>query len=125
MNELSPEQIVTIARIAHEANRAWCILHGDTSQAHWEDAADWQQESAVAGIRLALAGSTPEQQHVAWMNDKIAAGWVYGAVKDAAAKTHPCLVPYPELPPEQRAKDVLYIGIVRAVAATFAHGMET
>lgn len=116
---MTNEQIDTIARACHEANRAWCLAHGDASQKSYDDAEEWQRESARRGIGVAIGGATPEEQHVAWMNDKIADGWVYGEVKDTAAKTHPCLVPYPDLPWEQRAKDRIYIAVVRAFAAEF------
>jgi hypothetical protein len=41
---------------------------------------------------------------------------VYGEVKDAVAKTHPCMVPYDDLPEFQRKKDALFLAIVRVLA---------
>ena len=38
---------------------------------------------------------------------RMAAGWTYGFQKSELARTHPCLVAYEDLPPEQRAKDFL------------------
>jgi hypothetical protein len=35
-------------------------------------------------------------------------GWEHGETKDVERKTHPCLVPYDELPPEQKRKDELF-----------------
>ena len=46
----------------------------------------------------------------------VADGWVYGAEKNAELKTHPCLVPYGDLPVEQRVKDELFTAIVKAVS---------
>jgi hypothetical protein len=60
--------------------------------------------------------TTPEASHESWMAEKVAAGWVYGPTKDPVAKTHPCIVAYSELPPEQRAKDHLFGAIVRSLA---------
>ena len=107
---------VDIARVAHEVNRAYCADHGDMSQPPWETAPVWQ--SAESGVRAILADptTTPEQSHEGWTAVKVADGWVYGPVKDADAKTHPCLVPYSELPPEQRAKDAIFGGVVRALS---------
>jgi hypothetical protein len=113
------EQIETMARAAHECNRAWCIHYGDTSQHPWETAEDWQKASARRGITSVLAGATPEQQHEAWATDKYNDGWRYGPKKDVTAKTHPCLVPYRELPEAQRAKDAIYIAVVKAFALAF------
>ena len=49
------------------------------------------------------------------MAEKEQAGWVYGIEKDEAAMTHPCLVPYAELPADQRFKDSLFGAVVRAL----------
>lgn len=107
-----------IARICHEANKGLCDATGDTSQKTWDGAEDWQRESAVKGVEFALANpDAPDSaQHDAWCADKVAAGWVYGEKKDAGAKTHPCLVPFERLPPEQQAKDVLFKAVVNALA---------
>ncbi|MFA4974381.1 MAG: RyR domain-containing protein [bacterium] len=109
-------KIETCARAAHEANRAYCIALGDTSQPAWDEAPDWQKSSARNGVVGALNGNTPEQSHEGWMAEKLAGGWKYGPVKDPAKKEHPCFVPYAELPPEQRAKDSIFLAVVRALA---------
>ena len=104
------------ARAAHEANRAYCLALGDTSQPAWEDAAEWQKSSAREGVSGAIAGNTPKQSHESWLATKERTGWKYGPVKDPEKKEHPCFVPYAELPPEQRAKDHLFVTVVRAMA---------
>lgn len=104
------------ARICHEANRALQLAIGEPDPSpHWEDAPDWQRDAAIAGIEVAQGGASAEELHEAWTERKRAEGWAYGPVKDADAKTHPCLVPYAELPPEQRLKDALFSAIVKAV----------
>lgn len=54
---------------------------------------------------------------MAWVDDKIAHGWRYGAEKDTERKTHPCLVPLGQLPRYQQDKNRLFIAIVRALWA--------
>ena len=109
-------RVVACARAAHEANRIYCMLHGDTSHKPWHQAPDWAQQSAVAGVACVIAGKTPEQLHESWLAEKRRTGWRYGPIKDAHAKEHPCMVPYAELPDAQRNKDALYVGVVTAMA---------
>lgn len=111
-----PYVIIACARAAHEANRAYCETFGDHSQPSWEDAPEWQRLSAMNGVAGVLAGNTPEQSHHSWMKEKIDTGWTYGATKDPEKKTHPCMVPYEDLPPQQQKKDKLFITVVRAMA---------
>lgn len=104
------------AKAAHEANRLYCASLGDDSQVPWADAPIWQKESCRNGVAGALSGNTPEQSHEDWLAEKRATGWVYGPAKDSVTKTHPCMVPYAKLPQEQRAKDAVFVSVVRAVA---------
>lgn len=115
------------ARIAHEVNRSYCLSLGDTSQPRWEDAPEWQKDSAKKGVQSTVdrywqaayrAGSydvdlDPEVSHQGWMKQKIDEGWVYGPVKDPEKKTHPCIVPYSELPTEQKAKDYIFLSVAK------------
>lgn len=108
---------LAIARVCHEANRAYCQALGDNSQPTWEDAPQWQRDSAVAGVRFHLANpqAGPEASHESWLAQKEADGWVFGEQKDPEAKTHPCMVPFNELPPEQQAKDFIFRSIVHSM----------
>jgi hypothetical protein len=56
--------------------------------------------------------------------EKVATGWKFGLVKDPAAKEHPCMVAYAELPPEQRAKDAIFVGVVRAMGVAWSGGVQ-
>lgn len=120
MHTTTKASVEDIARVCHEANRAWCEANGDHSQPLWDDAPEWQRKSALIGVEGALGGNTPEQSHESWLAVKEADGWVYGEVKDPEAKTHPCFVPYNELPAEQRVKDHLFVAIVSTLGRTSA-----
>lgn len=113
-NPLTPRAACAIA--AHEANRAYCLAMGDTSQRPWEEAPEWQMQSALNGVDGVLAGNGPRESHESWLAEKERTGWKYGPVKDPEKKEHPCFVPYDELPPAQKAKDAVFVGVVRAMA---------
>jgi len=121
---LSDAEVTTIAVICHEANRAFCQFVGDNSQPTWAVAPDWQRESAIAGVRFHMANpyAGDSASHDAWMEHKLAEGWVYGKVKDpeASPPTHPCLVAFEELPPEQQFKDKLFRTVIHAALAAKA-----
>jgi hypothetical protein len=109
--------IEQIARICHEANASLCNSLGDHSQTSWDEAPEWQRESAITGVQFCIDNpdAPASANHESWSAQKIADGWVYGEVKDADAKTHPCLVAFDQLPPEQQAKDYLFKAVVSAL----------
>ena len=110
-------KVEDVARVCHEANRAYCQTLGDMSQTSWEEAPEWQKESAICGVRLHTDNpdAGPEASHVSWMAQKVADGWVYGPEKRPEKKEHPCLVPFSSLPREQQLKDVLFRSVVHAL----------
>lgn len=120
--EEQPEEetmkVEDIAHVCHDANRAYCASLGDHSQPPWEHAPEWQKKSAVQGVQAKLKkpDMTPEQQHASWMELKLSEGWVWGRVKDINSKQHPQLVPYEQLPLEQKLKDALFGAIVLALS---------
>lgn len=109
--------VILLASVCHEANRAYCLTLGDRSQQPWTDAPDWQRQSAITGVTKILDGTItrPEQSHESWLEEKTRDGWTHGPVKDADKKEHPCFVPYAELPPAQQRKDALFFAIVTAL----------
>jgi len=113
-NKMTNEQI---ACVCHQANKAYCEAIGDNSQPDWTAAPDWQKESAIKGVAFTVENpDAPDSaQHEAWCADKVAGGWQYGPEKDSEKKTHPCIIPYDQLPVEQRRKDALFRGVVKAM----------
>jgi hypothetical protein len=107
-----------MARICHEANRAFCEFLGDNSQPSWEEAPDWQRESAINGVVFLRThpDAGDSATHDSWSEQKRSEGWVYGEIKDPEAKTHPCLVPFDQLSPEQQFKDKLFRTLVHATS---------
>jgi hypothetical protein len=106
-----------IAKVCHEVNKAYCESLGDMSQPSWENAPEWQKSSAIVGVEFHIANPNagPDNSHVSWMKQKIDDGWVYGPVKDAEKKQHPCIIPFEMLPNEQKAKDYLFRQVVHSL----------
>lgn len=117
------EEVLAIAKVCHEANKAYCESINDFSQPSWAMAPEWQKTSAKLGVMFHLehADSKPSDSHANWSKVKVADGWVYGEVKDPDAKppTHPCLVPFEQLPKAQQMKDFIFHGIVHAMNKGF------
>jgi len=111
------QKIESIAKLAHNVNRVYCQSIGDYSQPDWNDAPAWQKTSAIDGVKFHLDNpdSGPEASHENWMKVKVEDGWVYGPKKDPVEKTHPCMVPFDELPKEQQVKDKLFVAVVHAM----------
>ncbi len=43
--------------------------------------------------------------HDVWAETRISQGWTYGKERDDEKKTHPCLIPYEELPDNEKEYD--------------------
>ena len=52
-----------------------------------------------------LAELMARNVHEVWAGSRMAQGWTHGAQRDDARKTHPCLVPYDELPETEKEYD--------------------
>jgi len=112
-------QIEHCARIAHEANRTYCENMGDFSQPLWDDTPQWQKDSIINGVQFHLDNRDAPlwDAHNSWLKEKMKNGWVYGEIKDLDKKTHPCIVPYKNLPISERYKIALFRAIVHSYFA--------
>lgn len=111
-------KIIAIAAVVYAANAAYSRSIGDNSFcSEFSDAPEWQKQTNIKGVefRLANPDAKPSASHESWLKEKAENGWVYGEVKDPDKKTHPCILPYDQLPPEQRKKDDLFLAIVDAL----------
>lgn len=106
-----------IAGAAHEVNRIYCQTLDDWSLPHWEDVPDWKQQVIMRGVDFFRDNPDcdPGDLHENWRKDMRAEGYGFGPEKDSHKKTHPCMVPWDELLPEQRRKDVLFAAVCRAL----------
>lgn len=117
--------IQDIAEACHEVNRVVQRVQIEQGVEGIAVAPPWglvgpeMQTSVIQGVEGVLAGRSPAQSHEAWCDYKRAHGWTYGAVKDEDAKTHPCLVPFDQLPEDQKLKDYVFRDVALALAHAF------
>lgn len=109
-----------IARLCYEANRAYAISIGDpVVPAPWDEAPEGLRASHVLGVKKNIGGAvkTPAESHQSWLEFKTAEGWTYGPVRDDEKKVHPCMVPYDQLPVEQKRKDAQFQELVKTTSS--------
>ena len=57
-----------------------------------------------------------ENTHDLWAAQRLAEGWTWGERRDDVARTHPCLVPYADLPESEKQYDrETALGTLRAI----------
>lgn len=112
--EPTPEALLLCARVCHAVTKALNDSRGEVTL-------DFGliRTGLIHAIQDALDDPSIDGRtmHQSWMEDKLARGWVHGDDKDPVRKTHPCILPYDELPPEQRVKDDLILAVAREMFA--------
>jgi len=59
-----------------------------------------------------------DNAHDLWAQQRMSAGWTLGPKRDDAAKKHPCLVPYDQLPESEKEYDrLIAIKTLKAIVA--------
>ncbi len=114
-----PMQLEELAKIAYDLNQAYCAAVGDTVNS-WLDLPASAKEGFINGVIAHLnagpGGLDPEASHKAWVESKVADGWVCGEKKDPEAKTHPALLDYADLPSSQKPKDFIFRQCVQSLS---------
>jgi len=54
---------------------------------------------------LTLSETLAKNTHEVWSANRIADGWVFGDVRDDNKKTHPCIIPFEDLPESEKEYD--------------------
>jgi hypothetical protein len=76
------------------------------------------EEIQLSRELLELTERLAEHAHDLWAQQRMADGWAYGPRRDDAAKRHPCLVPYADLPESEKEYDrQAALGILKAILA--------
>jgi class 3 adenylate cyclase len=104
----------------NNAMRSWEELSEDLKDANRAQAADIPNKLNRIGYELAPShGLSPAKlqfterdiedlavrEHERWMDERSRNGWIYGSLKDSSRKHHPLLIPWNQLPEDEREKD--------------------
>lgn len=64
-----------------------------------------QTDDVIFSGELNILKAMAKNVHEVWAESRISQGWTYGPERNDALKTHPCLVPYEDLPEVEKAYD--------------------
>jgi len=112
---LSEDDILElILTVVHNANAVLKKINGEKH----EELAD-MEPNRRAGMKAAIKNAlttdtTPEQSHINWLAAQEALGYKYGTEIDRVNLLHPCMVPYEQLPAEQKLKDDMFVAIIKS-----------
>ncbi len=81
----------------------------DPNLLKWHEQSEERKQLILRAVDMVIQhpDATPEDSHAGWLEQQLADGWTHGEKADSEAKTHPNLVPWPELPVEMRIRDSL------------------
>ena len=118
-NAFSDEEL---AEVCHEANRiVQKHLSDECPSPHWDDDDEFIKKTCIGEVQMILMGYTPEETHAHWCDELFDRGYICGPVKSREMKTHPCLVPFKDLPLEQKRKVRMIHGIVLALTIDYLY----
>lgn len=119
MVESSKEALAwKIAEVTHAVNNAYRVAVGEPPRKPFRELAETEKRGIFLGVLQHLMnenGIDPRAAHDLWLSNKLKNGWKYGETQDEEAKTHPCLLPYGDLPEKQKVKDYLFSAVVQAL----------
>lgn len=103
-----------IASSIHGATRALNRANGDLIPP-WEDLTEEEKLRAEVAVERLLSdpiSRSHEELHNLWWELKIKDGWQYASEYSIELKTHPCMIPYNELPEIELIKDAIWGALI-------------
>lgn len=92
--------------LSGEIGNAARNLVDDSGECDVQDVGGKNADSMVLPEELMeLAEKMAENVHNVWAKTRIEQGWTYGPERNDAEKKHPCLIPYDQLPEEEKVYD--------------------
>jgi hypothetical protein len=113
--------IITI--VAHNTIASFCRYKSNFQIPCWDEADEVTRIIHLDVVRAILSTQqyTPEHFHTHWRAALMSDGWELGPELDHAAKKHPLMVPYPELPQAEQIRYQLFIQTVRCFQAPWVN----
>lgn len=110
-------KIQQIAQLCHESGRLFSKIIGAEAPPDWESLTPDEKAEIIALVdyRIENTNAPFSAQHAKWKDNKIAAGWKFGKIFNEDKKTHPCIIPYDELPINTRRADAIAVAIINAM----------
>lgn len=87
---------------------------------HWSDRDDEFKAQFLKVIERQCGNdkfASAEIAHDSWWREHERMGWKYGPERDPSAKVHPDMVPFDELPKDERDKDEIFIRLCSVAEA--------
>lgn len=110
--------LTQIAIVCHEMIRGLQLAINELVPTEpWQAAPTALKAITVKGVERAMQNPTAAGHHAGWVADMVADGWQYGPRKDWAQRTHPNMVDWADLAPDERVKDELFLLVVGRMAA--------
>jgi hypothetical protein len=110
------KMIEIIAECIYEATRKEAEWSGRSIvPEHWSKRDKKFKKQMIGIIQKYLALKklpSPKEAHDYWMKAYLDMGWKYGKIKDSKKRTHPDLVPYNQLPKDERDKDAIFLAFI-------------
>lgn len=106
-----------IARVAHEGVCGLRQANGFGDCPPWEETTSEERQHAMQSVIAVIRQKSFDSEaiHARYVEEMKANGWTLGEKLDPVAKTSPLLVPFAELPLEQRQEDMVFRAIVLAL----------
>lgn len=114
---ISPSIAKLAAKVNHEVSNAMKSFYGEAKGKAFDKLSEEEVHELV--VACTAVGENPNMSpadvHQLWVDAKLRKGWKQGEVLDQNAMTHPCLVPYEQLSPEDQVKDVIFLAVIKAM----------
>lgn len=112
---ISQKLLYMLAESCHEATKVISEQILSEEKKEWKLIDSKTKAKLLNAVNRAIEEkiTDPAIAHANWITDMEKDGWQYGDKLDEENKTHPCMVPYDQLPVGQQTKDYIFLAILK------------